>query len=133
MCSCCHLHTQFSCEKGGGVYGRISIINNNLSIILRINRCNYHKYCLNNSFGYNFGQIIKRHICLAERCVVYPYFYVVTAFLRLSFPILIILNFLSFVKFFINVFNQIYNWLFIFNIRCLSVSIEFSKPLICLW
>ena len=52
----------------------------------------YHKYCLNYNFGYLFEQIKKRHICLAERCVVYPYFYVVTAFLRLSFPIFIILN-----------------------------------------
>ena len=49
-------------QKGGGVYGRISIINNNLSIILWINRCNYHKYCLNYT-DYNFEQIIKRHIC----------------------------------------------------------------------
>ncbi len=62
------------CENGGGVYGRTSIINNNLFIILWINKCNYHKYCLNYNFGYHFEQIIKRHICLAERCVVYLYF-----------------------------------------------------------
>ena len=30
------------CENGGGVYGRTSIINNNLFIILWINKCNYH-------------------------------------------------------------------------------------------
>ena len=62
------------CKNGGGVYGRISIISNNLSVILWINSCNYHKYCLNYNFSYYFEQIIKRHICLAERCVVYPYF-----------------------------------------------------------
>ena len=66
MCSCCHLHTQFYCENGGGVYGRINIIDNNLSIILWINRCNYHKYCLNYNFSYYFEQIIKRHICSKE-------------------------------------------------------------------
>ena len=70
-----HLHTQFYCENGGDVYGRISIISNNLSIILRINRYNYHKYCLNYNVSYLFEQIKKRHICLAERCVVYPYIY----------------------------------------------------------
>ena len=67
------LETQFNCEDGGGVYGRISINNNNLSIILWNDKCNYHKYCLNYT-DYNFVQIIKRHICLAERCVVYTYF-----------------------------------------------------------
>ena len=86
------IYIVFYYENGGGVYGRINIINNNLSIILWINRCNYHKYCLNYNFGYCFEQIIKRHICLAERCVVYPYFYVVTALMRLSFPILIIIE-----------------------------------------
>ncbi len=118
MCSCCHLHTQIYCEIGGGVYGRISIINNKLSIILWINRYNYHKYCLNHNFGYHFEQIIKRHICLAERCVVYPYFCVVTAFLRLSFPIFIILKFLAFVKFFNKIHCINFLWetpLLIFN------------------
>ena len=70
MCSCCHLHTQFYCENGGGVYGRINIINNNLSIILWINRCNYHKYCLNYNFSYYFEQIIttrKRVVCSSPR------------------------------------------------------------------
>ena len=52
--------------------------------------------------SYHFEQIKKRHICLAERCVVYP-FYVVTAFLRLSFPIFIILKYQMFVKFFRNI------------------------------
>ena len=47
------------CENGGGVYGRTSIINNNLFIILWINKCNYHKYCLNYNFGYHVNVKIK--------------------------------------------------------------------------
>ncbi len=92
MCSICHLHTQFYCENGGGVYGRIRIIFNNLPIILRINGCNYHKYCLNYNFGYHFEQIIKRHICFAERCAVYQHYMVVTAFCDYHFLYLLYLN-----------------------------------------
>ena len=58
MCSITTYIQKF-CRNGGGVYGRNKIISYNLSIILRINRNNYHKYCLNYNFGYYFEQIEK--------------------------------------------------------------------------
>lgn len=88
--TCYHLHIQRGCKNGGGVYDRNKTINDNIFIVLWNDRFNYHKYCLNNNISYNYEQIKIRHICFLRAMCRFNINYVVTAFLRLSFPTYII-------------------------------------------